>query len=75
MTLPVLEAIECLKITLASFIKPVEFFFPRLPEIEITPKSFLLAYLPFRESQHEFVHTRFDLAVNKNALSLAQKIW
>jgi len=69
-TLPVKEAVESLKINLASFMIPVEKRLPELPYIEIKPKSYLLVYIPFYEKHHEFIQPQFHMAINKKLLAL-----
>jgi DNA-directed RNA polymerase subunit RPC12/RpoP len=73
-TLSVLEAIESLKINLASFMKPPKTLLPQLPDITIKPKSYTLIYIPFTEKHHEFVSQQFRQAINKNQLSLAKNL-
>jgi hypothetical protein len=72
--LPVEEAIECLKLTLASFMKPRKTLTEKLPEINVTAKSFTLVYLPFNEEHHEFIHPDYQIAINKNVMSLASNL-
>ena len=72
--LPLKEAAETLKLSLASFMKPRQTANERLPDITITPKSFLLVYLPFHEGHHEFLQPQLHLAINKNQLALAKNL-
>ncbi len=69
--LPVSEAVESLKVSLAGFIKPAKSMLPRLPDIEITPRSARLVYLPFREGPHEYVSEAAGMIINKRHLALA----
>lgn len=73
-TLPLKEAVESLKINLAAFIKPRRKMMEILPKIEISPKSFILVYLPFQEKQHEYVQPRLTMAINKNLLAHARNL-
>jgi predicted RNA-binding Zn-ribbon protein involved in translation (DUF1610 family) len=73
-TLPLTEALESLKIILAGFVKPAQPFFPRLPEIQIKPTSFLLVYVPFHEHHHEFIQPKYRLTVNKNMLTMSKNL-
>lgn len=73
-TMPVSEALESLKMSLVMIAKPKTDIVDRLPEIEITPKSALLVYLPFTQSQHEFIQTDCRLAINKNALAFGKQL-
>jgi hypothetical protein len=69
--LPIKEAIESMKVTLAGFMKPKERMQSILPEIRIQAVSYVLVYLPFIERHHEFVQTKYRIAVNKNLLRLS----
>ena len=71
-TLPLTEAIESLKLGLASFMKPQRILFPRLQEIEIRPKSILLLFVPFHERGNELTQPAFRLRINKNLLTYAR---
>jgi hypothetical protein len=73
-TLPLKEAVESMKMTLASFLKPKSKMMGILPDIAITPRSFILVYLPFQEKQHELVQPRFTMAINKNLLAHARNL-
>ena len=73
-TLPLKEAVDSLKMTLASFLKPRRKMMEILPDITITPKSFILVYLPFQEKQHELVQPKFTMAINKNLLAHARNL-
>jgi hypothetical protein len=73
-TLPVTEAIESLKINLASFVKPKNQLAEILHEIGITAKSFALVYVPFVEKHHEFIQPDLQYAINKNTLALSENL-
>ncbi|MBN2123834.1 MAG: hypothetical protein JW821_06055, partial [Deltaproteobacteria bacterium] len=73
-TLPIQEAVESLKITLASFMKPQEVLCPRLGEIHIRPKSFLLVYIPFQEEKHELYQPALRLTINRTLLGYANRL-
>ena len=73
-TLPIEEALESLTINLASFIKPQRNLFPKLKDITITPKSFLLVYIPFIEKHHEFIQPKLHLTINKKRLAFASNL-
>ena len=73
-TLPLKEAVDSLKMTLAAFLKPRGKMMEILPDITITPKSFILVYLPFQERQHELVQPRFTMAINKKLLAHARNL-
>ena len=71
MTLPLTEALESLKIILASFIKPKRTQLPLLSSIEITPRNSRLVYVPFQEKYLEIIQPEYQLTINKNQLALA----
>jgi predicted Zn-ribbon and HTH transcriptional regulator len=73
-TLPIMEAVESLKINLASFIKPIRNFYPRLQEIDIKAKSFILVYIPFHVRGNELSYPGFQLRINKNILRFARHL-
>ncbi|RLC07454.1 MAG: hypothetical protein DRI57_26010 [Deltaproteobacteria bacterium] len=73
-TLAVTEAFESLKITLAGFLKPRKRLLTLLRDIKITPKEFLLIYVPFTEEHHEFVQPEFQQAVHKNVLAMSENL-
>ena len=72
--LPVTEAVESLKMTLAAFIRPRKNLASRLLQVKIRPKSALLVYVPFKEGHHELIHPTYNLAVNRNMLKLSQSL-
>lgn len=73
-TLAIREAVEGLKTTLASFIRPSRIMFPKLSEITITPKSYVLIYLPFHLKGNELSQPAFRLRINKNLLTFARHL-
>ncbi len=73
-TLPVTEAVESLVLILAGFIKPRNKILPRLERIKISPKKFMLVYVPFHEKHHELVHPKYQLAVSRNMLKMAKNL-
>ncbi|MCF8079356.1 MAG: hypothetical protein K9K88_08775 [Desulfobacterales bacterium] len=68
------EAIESLKINLATFMKPRRRVMSLLPEVDIRAKSFMLVYVPFVEKHHDLVHPVFQTAINKNQLRLSNNL-
>jgi predicted RNA-binding Zn-ribbon protein involved in translation (DUF1610 family) len=73
-TMPLTEAIESLKLSLASFMKPQRVLFPRLQETKIRPKNFLLLFIPFHERAYELTQPAFRLRINKNLLRYARHL-
>ncbi|MGD8991893.1 MAG: hypothetical protein PVI00_10615 [Desulfobacterales bacterium] len=72
--LPVTEAIESLKVNLASFLKPKNQLMDVLPTVSITARSFALVYVPFIEKHHEYIQPDLQFAVNKNTLKLSEHL-
>lgn len=69
-TLPVADAVDTLKISLAGMMKPAETVFPKLPQIHIRPSRVVLVYIPFRSGQFEWIQENYCISVNKNMLAL-----
>jgi len=72
--LPLHEAVEYVKVLLGSFLLPQSPHLSRLAEIEIVPQDHLLAWVPFAGTHTEWVHTDYQLAVNKNALGFGLQL-
>ena len=72
--LPLREALESLTLNLANFLKPKERLVDWIPELQIQPRRFVLIYLPFDVSHHEYVQKDLNLAINKNLLSHAKNL-
>ena len=72
--LPVTEASQALKMVLAGFAKPSKNYFPRLKEINITPRKALLVYVPFDEDHHDFIQPQLNLGIGKRLLTLADNL-
>ena len=70
-TMPVQEAVESLKINLASFIKPPKML-PVLDSVEIKAKGVVLVYIPFQRSGNELFQPAFNLRTNKTLLEYAK---
>jgi hypothetical protein len=73
-TLSIEEAAESLEMNLAGFMKPPRVLYPKLPEIEIKPKTALLVYIPFREKGSELSQPAYRLRINKNLLRFARHL-
>ena len=72
--LPIGEAVESLKLTLADFMKPRKTAMERLADIQIDAKSFTLVFMPFNEGHHEFIQPDYQLTINKNVLRLSKNL-
>ena len=73
-TFPVTEAVQSLKINLASFMKPAKLLESIINNIQIIPKKYLLVYMPFEDQGHELVHLKYKLAINKNMMLHSKKL-
>ncbi len=73
-TMPVTEALESLKLNLASFMKPPRKLYPLLPEIGIEPRDIALYYLPFRVMRNEVLYTPCRLRINRNLLVYGRQL-
>jgi hypothetical protein len=69
-TLPLAEAIQGIKVTLADATVNKKKILPRLPEIKTAVKGGTLIYLPFRETVHEMIQIHTGLAINRKSLEL-----
>jgi len=72
--LTVINAVESLKTCLANIIRPKKMIMPRLSQIVIKPKNFLLVYVPFSETHHEYINEEYHLTVHKNTLKRADNM-
>ena len=73
-TLPVTEAVQSIRITLAGLAKPRIERLPGLTRLEISPIRATLAFLAFEDQVHDYVHKGLKAGVNKNALALAANL-
>jgi hypothetical protein len=73
-TLSLKEAVESLKLTLASLIKPRHPLFCRLGDIQITSKGFTLVFIPFHSAHHEFIQPELQLSIHKNVIAQAKSL-
>jgi hypothetical protein len=69
--LPVSESAETMKLNLAGWIRPKKAVEDHIAEIKVSPRRFLLVYLPFEVRQQDLVQSAFQVAVNRNQLALA----
>jgi hypothetical protein len=73
-TLPVTEALQSIRITLAGLARPCTDILPGLTRLEIVPVRATLVFLAFEDQVHDYVHTGLKAGVNKNALALAANL-
>jgi hypothetical protein len=72
-TMPIQDAVESLKISLASFIKPPKML-QILDMVEIKARSLVLVYIPFQRSGNELFQPAFNLRTNKTLLQYAKHL-
>ncbi len=70
-TLPAGEAIQSLRLALASLARPLKDHLPTLAKAQIKAQKVSLVFLPFEPHHHEFIHQEMNLAINKNVLRLS----
>ena len=73
-TLPYTEAVQSMKITLASSTLNKKRVLPLLPHVRFETKGSHLVYLPFADTGHEMVQQDMRISVNKNALSYGRQL-
>jgi len=73
-TLPSTEAIQSLKIILASSALDRNRVFPYLPRVKFDIKSSTLVYLPFGETGHEMVQEQMQISINKKTLEFGRHL-
>lgn len=64
-TLPVTEAVQSIRITLASLAKPRNERLPGLTRLKIMPIRATLVFLAFEDQVHDYVHKGLKTGVNK----------
>ena len=73
-TLPVSEAAESIKITIANFSIDKKRTFPKLNELKIRLNESLLVYLPFAPSGSDFIEPHTQLCIPKSLLKLGRDL-
>jgi len=73
-TLPVSEAVEGIKITIADFAIDKKRTFPKLNGLKIHLNESLLVYLPFTPSGSDFIEPHTQLCVPKSLLKLGRDL-
>ncbi len=71
-TLPLSEAIQGVKVTLAASTVNKKDILPRLPDTSMAVKGATLMYLPFKQTAHEMIQTHTGLAINKKSLEFGR---
>jgi len=73
-TLPQAEAIQALKVILASSSVTSKTIFPNLPKINFNVKGVNLLYIPFVEGLNEMIHEDTGMAINKPSLGFGRSM-
>jgi len=73
-TLPLQEAKESLKITLADIAVKKKDLFPQLEGIDIELANVLLVFVPFFSTNNEFAQSQMKCTIQKNALKIGRNI-
>ncbi len=68
-TLPLAEAVESLKLILASLVVTKRKNYAKLPGIDISPRKSTLILLPFVSRGNEFIYEEHNMAIQKIALT------
>jgi predicted RNA-binding Zn-ribbon protein involved in translation (DUF1610 family) len=71
-TLPLAEAIQGIKLTLAHSTVNKKEILPKLPQINMAVKGATLMYLPFQQTAHEMIQPHTGLAINKKSLEFGR---
>jgi len=71
-TLPLSEAIQGIKVTLAGCAISKKKVIPLLPDISFSIKNAALIYLPFGETAHEMVQPHTHVSINKKSLEFGR---
>ena len=66
--LPMAEAIQTLKVIMASFAKPEKSIYKRLAEIQMKPVKGALVYAPFRRNGADLVSDELGFGISRQAL-------
>lgn len=72
--LPIGEAVQALASTLVSISKPIKYLTDRIDDIQIRPRKYLLMYVPFQTTHHEFFQPELKMSVHKNVFKLSERL-
>ncbi|SPF44483.1 conserved hypothetical protein [Syntrophobacter sp. SbD1] len=73
-TIPAGEALESLKVLLASLVVPKKFIFPLLPALSFSMNDRMLVYLRFSPRGQELIHEDLNISIQAGAVSWGQLI-
>lgn len=66
------SVVPVVKILMAALLRPKNRIRPRLAGMTVSVKDGLPVYVPFRETPHEYVHSRVGLGIHKNMVRPAR---
>ena len=73
-TLPHSEAVQSIKITLASSIMRKKKIFPLLPQVSFTIGESTLVYLPFNDVGQEIIQEHMRISIHKKTLEFGRRL-
>lgn len=73
-TLPRTEAIQSMKLILASSVFDKKMILPRLPGVRFETKESSLVYIPFNDTGHEMIQKEMCININKNTLNFGRSL-
>jgi len=73
-TLPQTEAVQAMKLTLASSAVNKKNVLPRLPDVKFDIKRSSLVYLPFSDTGHDMALQNTSISMSKQALEFGRKL-
>lgn len=73
-TLPASEAVQSIKIILASLVKPLKENLPDIASAKISPKTISLVFLPFETGPHDYLNTELNLSMNRKIMDLSKNL-
>ncbi len=72
--LPPSEAVQSIRVTMASLLRPRKEIIDVLPVTEVVSQQISLVFLPFESRHHDIVYRNLNIAINKNALALSANL-
>lgn len=73
-TLPLSEAIQALKMILASSTITKKNVIPYLPQISFVIEGRTLVYLPFRQTRNDMINDELEISVNRQSLEFGRSL-
>ena len=73
-TLPLSEAVQALKMILASSTVMKKHVIPFLPQISFIIEEKTLVYLPFRQTRYDMINDELGVSVNRQSLEFGRTL-